>query len=73
MARPKSKNPFNSTTLGNYKVLRELGRGGMGVVYRGEQVSVNRAVTLKVLPASLTHDRSFVKRFIREGRVTWRD
>ena len=42
MAERKNKDPVIGKTLGNYKILREWGRGGMGVVYRGEQVSMKR-------------------------------
>ncbi len=54
--------------LGHYDVVAELGRGGMGVVYKGYETSLNRYVAIKVLADSLAHDESVKERFLREAR-----
>ncbi|MBN1659569.1 MAG: protein kinase [Anaerolineae bacterium] len=56
-------------TIGNYQIRDELGRGGMAVVYRAYQPSLNRYVAIKVLPPQLTWDAQFVERFKREARA----
>lgn len=58
--------------LGDYRIVREVGRGGMGVVYEAEQVSMGRRVALKVLFPNILSTRSARKRFEREARVTGR-
>ena len=54
--------------LGEYRILREIGRGGMGVVYEAEQESLGRRVALKVLPGHRLADVRQVRRFQREAR-----
>ncbi len=55
--------------IGNYQNLQEIGRGGMAIVYRAYQPSLNRYVAIKVLPPQLSFDHQFVERFQREARA----
>ena len=56
-------------TIGVYQILEEVGRGGMAVVYRAYQPSLNRYVAIKVLPPQLSFDQEFIERFQREARA----
>ncbi len=55
--------------LGDYRLVREIGRGGMGVVYEAVQISLGRRVALKVLPFAATLDAKQLQRFKNEAQA----
>jgi serine/threonine protein kinase/tetratricopeptide (TPR) repeat protein len=54
--------------IGDYRIIREVGRGGMGIVYEAEQEALRRHVALKILPPNVAADSQSVLRFQREAR-----
>lgn len=60
------------TELGDFRLIRELGRGGMGVVYEAVQQSLARQVALKVMPRSVLGESEHVRRFHREAQTAAR-
>ncbi len=56
-------------TLGHYRIVDQLGAGGMGVVYRAQDLKLGRQVALKVLPASSSDSDEAIERFKREART----
>ncbi len=56
-------------SLSHYKILEELGRGGMGIVYKGEDTKLHRTVAIKVLPAAALSSDDDRARFYREARA----
>jgi serine/threonine-protein kinase len=62
-------NELAGNILGGYYLEEEIGRGSMGVVYRGKQIALGREVAIKLLPQSHARDASYVARFIREAHI----
>jgi serine/threonine protein kinase len=58
--------------LGDFRIIREVGKGGMGIVYEAEQVSLGRHVALKVLPKKMLLDTKARQRFEREAKAAAR-
>ena len=56
-------------TLNQYKILGEVGRGGMGEVYLAQDTRLNRRVAVKILPAKVAGDEEARRRFEREARA----
>ena len=67
---PTTSNELTShRILGDFRIGRELGRGGMGIVYEAEQISIGRMVALKVLPFAAVLDDKQITRFKNEARA----
>ena len=55
-------------TISHYKIIDKLGEGGMGIIYKAEDLKLKRTVALKVLPESFTQDEESKRRFIFEAQ-----
>ncbi|NLD93482.1 MAG: protein kinase [Fibrobacter sp.] len=60
--------PVN-TVIGKYRIIEEIDRGGMAVVYKAIQMDLNRVVALKVMPANISINHGFVERFLSEAHA----
>jgi len=58
--------------IDNYRIVGELGKGGMGIVFKATDVSLQRTVAIKFLPDKMSSDEGMVKRFVREARSSAR-
>jgi serine/threonine protein kinase len=60
---------FQAALAGRYSIDREIGRGGMGIVYLAREVHLDRPVAIKLLPPDRAVDNSLRERFLREARL----
>jgi len=67
--RPDDFLEFQAALAGGYSLQRELGRGGMGIVYLAREVQLDRDVAIKVLPSHLAQASESRERFVREART----
>jgi len=62
--------PEISQTISHYRITKKLGQGGMGEVYKAEDLILSRSVALKILPAHLVEDPDRVRRFVNEAKAS---
>ena len=69
MTSPDANADSIHDVLGDFRIVREIGRGGMGIVYEAQQISLNRRVAVKVLPLAAAFDEQRLERFRSEVRA----
>src|SRR5262245_19154459 len=69
---PTTKHLAGRQRLGDFEIVREIGRGGMGIVYEARQLSLNRKVALKILGAGLGLTPHAIQRFCRQAEAAAR-
>ena len=69
LTEPTAPRAAIHSRLGDFRIIREIGRGGMGVVYEAEQTSMARRVALKVLPFAAILDQKVLQRFRSEAQI----
>jgi serine/threonine protein kinase len=58
--------------IGKYRIVEEIDRGGMAVVYKAIQLDLDREVALKIMPSNISINRRFMERFMSEARAVGR-
>jgi serine/threonine-protein kinase len=69
VVQPETKIATGALLVGKYRVAREIGRGGMAIVYEAEHIGIGKAVAVKVLSSELANSAIVIERFFREARA----